>query len=209
MIDHGKAEGSRSLHGTAHHARIHHGAAVVGNGDDAGIFHQSNGCEFFARAVLCNGSDGKDVDDGMTLRTFDDVAGDRGIVVYRRRVGHAANGGEASGRGGARSAFDGLGVLKARLAQMNVHIDEAGRDNESRGVDLVCAGGVEILSDGSDAATFDRDVAHRVETAGRVHHAAVANDKFRHGRSVSEDTLKYGHAYGDPIFHLIEDDGTL
>ena len=45
------------------------------------------------------------------------------------------------------------------------------------GVEFGGAGGIEVLADGGDAAVFDRDVAHRVETAGRVHHAAVTNDQ--------------------------------
>ena len=52
MIDHRKAEGARGFHGAAHDARVHHGPAVVGDGDDAGVLHQSDGGQFFARAVL-------------------------------------------------------------------------------------------------------------------------------------------------------------
>ncbi len=48
------------------------------------------------------------------------------------------------------------------------------------GIEFAGARACEILSDGSDAAVFDRDVADCIETAGRVHHTAIANDKFRH-----------------------------
>ena len=129
-----------------------------------------------------DGADGKHVDDGVALGALDDVAGDGGVVVDGRGVGHAADGGESTGGGGARAAFDGLGVFEAGLAQMDVHVDEAGRDDEAGGVEFGGAGGVEILADGGDAAVFDSDVADGVQTAGRVHHAAVANDQFRHCR---------------------------
>ena len=103
-------------------------------------FHRSDGGELFAGAVLGDGADGKDIDDGVALGALHDVAGNGGAVVHRRRVGHAADGSEAAGRSGARSALDGLGVLKARLAQMDMHVDEAGRDDQSRGVQLAGAG---------------------------------------------------------------------
>ena len=184
MIDHGKAEGSRGFHGAPHHARIHHRPAVVGNGDDARLLHQSDGGKFFAGAVLGDGADGKHVHDGVALGALDDVAGDGGVVVDGRRVGHAADGGESTGGGGARAALDGLGVFEAGLAQMDVHVDEAGRDDQSGGVEFGGAGGIDVLADGGNAAVFDGDVADRVQTTGRVHHAAVANDQFRHCRGL-------------------------
>ena len=64
-----------------------------------------------------------------------DVAGDGGAVVDRQRVRHAADGGESARRRRARAGFDGLGVLDARLAQMHVHVDEAGRDDRAGGIE--------------------------------------------------------------------------
>ena len=71
----------------------------------------------------------------LAPRALHDVAGHRGAVVHRLGVGHAADGGESAGRGRARAAFDGLGVLEARLAQVHVHVDEAGRDDQPAGVE--------------------------------------------------------------------------
>ena len=75
-----------------------------------------------------------------------DVAGDRGVVVHRRGVGHGADGGESARGRRARSALDGLGMLEAGLAQVHVHVDEAGRDDQPGRVEHLGARGVEILA---------------------------------------------------------------
>ena len=57
-------------------------------------------------------------------------------------VRHTRHGRDAAGQGGRRAGGDGFVFLAARLAQMDVHVDEAGADDHARGVDgavgLVC-----------------------------------------------------------------------
>ena len=62
MVDHGDAEAAGELHGAAHHARVHHRTAVVGNRDGAGVDHRADGGQFLARAALGDGADGPHVD---------------------------------------------------------------------------------------------------------------------------------------------------
>ena len=62
---------------------------------------------------------------------IDDGARDGGVVIYRLRVRHAADGGESAASGCARAGFDGFGHFLAGLAQVAVQIDEAGRDDQS------------------------------------------------------------------------------
>ena len=129
MVDHRKVERFGHLHRAAHNARIHHRAPVIRDRDNTGVLHRAERCQFFTGAILGDGSDGEDIDGCVLARAFNDVAGDSGVIVHRQRVGHAADGGEASRRRGARSGFDGLGMLDSRLSQMDVHVDEAGSDH--------------------------------------------------------------------------------
>ena len=162
MIDHRQIEGARRLHGAAHHARVHHRPAVVGDGHDPGIFHGADGGQLLARAVLGDRADGENVGDRLLARALDDVAGDGGVVVHRQRIRHAANGRESAGRRGARAGLDGFGVLDTGLAQMHVHVDEARRDDEAGGVEHFRARSRQILAHACNAAIFDANVGNFV-----------------------------------------------
>ena len=103
-------------------------------------------------------------------RALDDVAGDRGAVVHRLGVRHAADGGESARRRGARPALDGLGVLEAGLAQVHVHVDEAGRDDQPGRVEHFGARRRQIRRRRRDAAVLDQHVgdARRCSDAGSI-----------------------------------------
>ena len=135
VIDDRQIERLRELHRAPHHARVHHRPAVVGDGDNAGRFHGADGGQFLAGAAFGDGADREDVDHRAAARPLHDVAGHGGAVVHRLGVGHAADGGEAAGRRGARAGLDGFGVLEARLAQVHVHVDEAGRHDQAGGIE--------------------------------------------------------------------------
>src|SRR5580700_6907392 len=176
MIDHRQAEGAGRFHGAAHDTRIHDGASVVGDGDDASVLHQADGGQLFAGASLGDGADGKYINHRVARRALDDIAGDGGVVVHGRGVWHAADGGESTGSGGARAALDRFGVLEAGLAQVDVHVDKARRDDEAGSVEFGGSGGIKILANSGDAAVFDGYVPYGIELAGGVHCAAVADD---------------------------------
>ena len=56
-------------------------------------------------------------------------------VDGRIGVGHAGDGGEPAGHGRGRAGLDRLVVLEARLAEMDVHVDQPRRDDLARGID--------------------------------------------------------------------------
>jgi hypothetical protein len=176
VVDDGEVESAGELHGAAHDAGVHDGAAVVGDGDDAGVLHGADGGQFVAGAVLGDGADGEDVGNGELAGAVDDVAGDGGIVVDGDCVWHAADGSESAGGGGAGAGLDGFGVLDAGLAEVDVHVDETGGDDEAGGVEDAGADGVEIGADLGDAAVLDGHVGDGVEAGGRVDDAAVLDD---------------------------------
>ena len=62
---------------------------------------------------------------------FEDVSGDAGVVVHRRRVRHARHRGEAAGDRRRGAGRDRLLVLLARLAQVHVHVDQPGTHDEA------------------------------------------------------------------------------
>ena len=143
----------RVLHGAPHHAGVHHGRAVVGNGHDARLLHGADGSQLFARAAFGDGADGEDIHYCIAFGAVDDVAGYGGdcrspATVFGMQQ-MEVNPPAAAARD---SALDGFGVFEAGLAQVDVHVDEAGRDDQPGGVELFGAGGVELFADGGDVA---------------------------------------------------------
>ena len=64
-----------------------------------------------------------------------DELGRRLTVQGRLGVGHARHRRDAAGQRRRRAGADRLVLLAARLAQMDVHVDEAGTDDLARGVE--------------------------------------------------------------------------
>jgi hypothetical protein len=61
--------------------------------------------------------------------------GDRPVVHDGIGIGHRADGGEASGRGGPQPRSDRLRVLAAGLPEVGVQVDESRHHDEPRGVE--------------------------------------------------------------------------
>ena len=59
----------------------------------------------------------------------------RDIVDHRVGVGHAGEGGDAADRRRMTARGDGLLMLVARLAQMHVHVDQAGAEHATAAID--------------------------------------------------------------------------
>ena len=111
------------------------GLAVVGNGNDARFAHCGDVGDVLAFAADAGGADGPDMYVAVGFGAIDDEASDGSIVVDRLRVGHAADNREATTRGGESAGFDGFGIFLAGFAKMDMHIDEAGSDDETGGVE--------------------------------------------------------------------------
>jgi hypothetical protein len=67
-------------------------------------------------------------------------------------------------------------VRLARLAQVHVHIDEAGRDEGTRRIEDAGVRSREMLADRSHDAVAQQDVAHGVEGLRRIDDAPAANE---------------------------------
>ena len=94
-------------------------------------------------------------------------------------VGHAADGGEAARRRRARARRDVLLVLVARLAQVHVQIDEAGRHDLARAVDDLGAVRARARLDGFHHAVLDQQVRDFVEIRGGVDDPPALQEECR------------------------------
>src|SRR5438445_2379125 len=87
-------------------------------------------------------------------------------------VGHRADRGEAAGGGGARTARDGLFVFVARLAQMDVQVDETGRDDLPLHIaDADSIGGGEPASHCGDLPILNEHIGKLIQITTRIDHA--------------------------------------
>ena len=92
-----------------------------------------------------------------------------GVVVDRLGVRHARHRGEAAGDRRRDAGGDRLLVLLPGLAQVHVHVDEAGTDDQPRRhVDDLGAVRLQVLADVGDAIAVDQDVEDAVPAIGRV-----------------------------------------
>ena len=114
---------------------------------------------------------------GLRLRALDQRAEDGGRVDDRLGVGHGEDGAVAACRGRARAGGDRLLVLAAGRAQVDVWVDEGGREHESGAVDDAMSVRVDRLRELRDHAVVDADVEQRVDAARRIEHARAADDE--------------------------------
>src|ERR1700732_1947955 len=71
-------------------------------------------------------------------------------------------------------------MLGAGLAQLDAHVDEAGRETGAGAVDhLAVAGGRQLAAELGDASVLDKEVAGTVEIARRVEQPGVAEEGAR------------------------------
>lgn len=96
MVHDGEAKHVCVFGGAAHDFVILDAVAVVGDGDNAGVFEGTDGGEFFAFAADGDGAGGEDVDDAGAFCGFFDEFDGAGVVGRGRGVGHADEGGDAS-----------------------------------------------------------------------------------------------------------------
>ena len=64
---------------------------------------------------------------------------------------------------------------------MHVHVDEAGRHHQTRGIENNGAGALEAAADGLNVAILDQNVRQPVQAGSRVDHASVLNEQRWHG----------------------------
>ena len=171
----------RAFHCAPHDARVHHRASIIGDGDGPGLFHGSNGSQLFALASLGDGSDGEHVHAGQPFGPLHDVTGDGSVVVYRRGVGHRADGSKSTRGGGLCAGFDGFGVLKARFTQVYVHVDEARRNDQPGGIKAIRSRWQrQTCPHRLNNAIPDQNIPGAIEAGSRIYHPSILNEQRGH-----------------------------
>ena len=182
VLRNGQAEAAGAQECGAHHGWIEDGLSVVGEAERSGRGEGLEVGEFRAPAAEGGGGHGEEAYGRIAGRVEHPGQGG-GTVVDRQGVWHGHDGGEATGGGGAGSGGDGLLVGLAGFAEVDVDVDEAGRDNEAGSVDdldFANLGKGSRLVDGKDEAIADEDVSRLVHAGGRVDDVAAGNNKVAH-----------------------------
>ena len=135
MAEDGLVEHPAVFQGPAHDLGADDRRAVVGEGDGAALDQPADLGQLLALAALGDGADGKDVGVAGALGLEEDELGGGLAVEGRLGVGHAGDRRDAAGQRRRGAGGDGLVLLAARLAQVDVHVDQAGADDLARGVE--------------------------------------------------------------------------
>ena len=117
-----------------------------------------------------------------------DELGGRLAVDGRLGVGHARDAGDAARQCRGRAGGDGLVLLAARLAQVDVHVDQPRADDLAAGVDGAVGVQVRPGADGENAAVLKPDVGDLVDALRRIDDPAVGDAKDVH----AEDCTRRG-----------------
>src|SRR5581483_3430914 len=165
----------------AHKLVVLHAAAIGGDSDAARALERSGGGDLLALLPGSDAPGGINPDDGIAVGDILDELDRAGVVRHRHGVGHADDGGETAGGGGARAARDGLLVRLAGLAEVDVNIDQAGAGDEAGGIDLAGAffvGGAERFD---EDAVADENIAVAIAAGGGIDEVGVGDPEGGHG----------------------------
>ena len=169
----------RALHRLDHQRLVHQRDAVVGESRRAGRRQALHVDDFLAGKVFADGSAGEHVD-SAARPLVQHVLQRLGIVDGRLGVRHAHDRREPAGSRRGRAGFDILFIGKARIAEMHVHVHQAGRhDAALRLHDALVVVGALVLADLRDLAAVQNQVKHVVDAARRVDDAAVLHQNHR------------------------------
>lgn len=165
----------------AHHARIRHGPAVVADGDRARLFHLAHFGQLLSLFADGDGADGMHLAHPRLFPAGDDIADDRRVVADGRGIGHAADLREPAAHRRRAAAGDVFFILEPRLAQVNVHVDQAGEHMQPRGVDRFRLRVFDLGGDADDLAPFRQNIADlaAVRKHGRTSFDQVLIHSFR------------------------------
>ena len=165
------------LERTPHERRRDDRAAVVGEAGGARVGELAHLGQLAPSEPLEIAARNPTGTSASALRALDERAEHGGRVDDRLGVGHGEDGAVAACRGGARAGSDRLLVLAAGRAQVDVGIDEGGREHEPGAVDDAMAVRVDVVSELRDHAVVDADVEHGVDAARRIEDARAADDE--------------------------------
>jgi len=109
--------------------------AIVGQSDNSGFVQRADGGEFLALHADGDAAGREDIYTGRFERPLAHECDGVGAVRGRIGVRHGQDAGETTRGRRARAAGNRLFLASTRLTQMDVHVDEAGCNDESLRVD--------------------------------------------------------------------------
>ena len=183
MRDEGSPHIARIAGGVAQDARAGDRRAVVAERDAARIAQEMIRCQFEPGARAGDRPDGIHARARRGLGAAHHVGDDRGRIQGRFGVGHASHGGETAGDRGGRAGGDRFFTRLAGLAQVHVHIDEAGRDERAGRFHDARVRGGEMFADRDHDAVLDEQVAQRVDALRGIDEPAAANERLHAARA--------------------------
>src|SRR5262249_6655523 len=141
---------------------------IVGEGDGPALDKTADLGQFLALATLGDGADGEDIG----------VAGALGLEMNELRgslrvdgrlgVGHARYRRDTAGQRRGGAGGDGLVLLAARLAQVDVHVDQARADDQAVRVERAVSAKVRLRVEANNAAIVNPQVGDLIDSLGRV-----------------------------------------
>ena len=135
VLAHDQVEGARVAERAAHHLAVGNRQTVVGEADRAGLRKHAHLGELPSFQPLGHGTEGIDLDALGLARAALHELDQRHVVDHRLGVGHAGDAGHPTRRRREAPGSDGLLVLVAGLAEVDVHVDEAGRQAVATAID--------------------------------------------------------------------------
>src|SRR5436190_14408691 len=124
MIHYWQVEHFRVLEGAPHQLIVLDAVTVISDSNHAGLFERSDRGQFFSRNVLRDRAGNENIHHAFGARAFTNQSDSARVVYGRRGVRHADQRSESASSRGRGSRGDSFLRRLARLAQMNVKIDQ-------------------------------------------------------------------------------------
>ena len=172
MVDHGNAAHRRVLERTTHQQCRQDRLPIVGHRHAAGRLEIRNLGEVLAPRSDRHGADRIHARQAGLDGPLQDELRHARLIVHRIGVRHARDGGEAAGDGRGDTGRHRLLVLLSGLAQVHVHVDQTGRDDQSAELDHRRAVGGKVGPDARHDAVLDQHVADTVDPVCRIDDAS-------------------------------------
>ncbi len=191
VLDDGDAQGAGQLERAPHDLGVPDRLPVVGHGDRAGLDQILDLGQLLAHLPARDRGDGMDPRVTRFPGAPDHPLDARPIVEGRRGVRHAGHRGEPAARRGTGPGLDGLLLLLARLAQMNVDVHEPRADDRPRDLyhlrrAVPAHVGGRVLAPSGNTAVRDPEILDAVDAARGVEDPTAADaERVRHGFSWS------------------------